>query len=220
MSKKEKIIRHSGVVRAVHWSVVISTFTLIMTGIFQMPMPKRYMIDQLPGLAWSADFSTTLIIHYLAATVLLMAVAVHIFYHSIRKEYNLIPRRGDVKESILIVKAMFGFGQEPKSDKYLPEQRLAYVFIAFSFFIIITTGILKVIKNLPGVNMPDGVLFWVTNLHNTGTVLIILGIIAHLIAFAIKANWPLVPSMFTGKVDLQYAKNRHIIWYDKIKSSK
>lgn len=165
MSKKEKITRHSGVVRTVHWSVVISTFLLIMTGIFQMPMARRYMIDQLPGLTWSSDFSITVIIHYLAATVLLMAVAVHIFYHSIRREFNLIPRRGDVKESILIIKSMFGFGQEPKSDKYLAEQRLAYLYMAFSFFVIITTGILKVIKNLPGINMPEGVLVWVTNLQ-------------------------------------------------------
>lgn len=216
MSKKEKIIRHSRLVRLVHWSVVISTFTLIMTGLFQMPMPRRYMIDQLPGLSWSSDFSITVIIHYLAATVLLMAVAVHVFYHLIRKEFNLLPRKGDVKESILIIKSMFGFGEEPKSDKYLAEQRLAYLYMAFSFLIIIVTGILKVIKNLPGVYMSDGLLTWVTNLHNLGTLLIILGIAAHLVAFLIKANWPLVPSMFTGKVDLEYVKNRHTIWYDKL----
>lgn len=213
---KEKIIRHSPLVRLVHWSIVISTFTLIITGMFQLPLARRYFIDQIPGLAWSGDYSATVLIHYLAATVLLMAVSVHIVYHLIRKEYNLIPKRGDLKESYQIIKAMAGFGEEPKSDKYLAEQRLAYIYMAFSFFIIIVTGVIKVIKNLPTVVFSDTTLNWVTNIHNLATFMIIFGIIAHLAAFVFKANRPLVPSMFTGKVDLEYIKNRHSIWYEKM----
>ena len=216
MKNKEKIIRHSGLVRLIHWTVALSTFMLIITGMFQMPLAKRYMIDQVPGLAWSSDYGTTVLIHYIAAIFLVTAVAIHITYHFIRKDFGLIPRKGDVKESIQIIKAMFGFGQEPKSDKYLAEQRLAYLFIAFSFFIIISTGLIKVIKNLPGVILSSTFLTWVTNLHNLGTFMIIFGIIAHLGAFVIKENWPLLPSMFTGKVDLDYIKHRHTIWYDKI----
>lgn len=213
---KEKIIRHSLLVRVVHWSIVVSTFTLIITGMFQLPLARRYFIDQIPGLAWSGDYSATVLIHYLAATVLLMAVSVHVVYHLIRKEYNLIPKKGDLKESYLIIKAMVGLGEEPKSDKYLAEQRLAYLYMAFSFFLIIVTGVIKVIKNLPTVVFSDTTLNWVTNIHNLATFMIIFGIIAHLAAFVFKANRPLVPSMFTGKVDLEYIKNRHSIWYEKM----
>jgi len=216
VKNKEKIVRHSKVVRIIHWTVVVSTFILIISGMFQLPLAKRYFIDQLPGLSWTSDYSVTIVLHYWAALVLLSAVAFHVIYHYIRKEFNLIPRRGDIKESFLIIKAMFGFGQEPKSDKYLAEQRLAYAYMFFSFFLIIITGIIKVIKNLPGVNMSDGLLNWVTNLHNFGTFMIIFGIIAHLGAFLIKANWPLLPSMFTGRVDLEYVKHRHSIWHAKI----
>lgn len=41
-------------------------------------------------------------------------------------ETAAVPRRGDLKESLLIILAMFGFGEEPKSHKFLAEQRLAY----------------------------------------------------------------------------------------------
>lgn len=217
---KEKIIRHSPLVRLVHWSIVISTFTLIITGMFQLPLARRYFIDQIPGLAWSGDYSATVLIHYLAATVLLMAVSVHVVYHLIRKEYNLIPKKGDLKESYLIIKAMVGLGEEPKSDKYLAEQRLAYLYMALSFFLIIVTGVIKVIKNLPTVFFSDTTLNWVTNIHNLATFMIIFGIIAHLAAFVFKANRPLVPSMFTGKVDLEYIKSRHSIWYEKMQKKR
>jgi len=219
MAKNEKIVRHSGLVRLVHWSIALSTFTLIITGMFQLPLARRYFIDQLPGLSWTGDYSVTVLVHYLAAAVLLSAASVHVVYHVIRKEYNLIPRKGDMKESYQIIKSMFGFGEEPQSDKYLAEQRLAYAYMAFSFFLIIVTGVIKVIKNFPAVYFPDGFLSWVTNIHNLATFMIIFGIIAHLGAFVIKANWPLLPSMFTGKVDLEYVKHRHSIWYAKMQKN-
>jgi formate dehydrogenase gamma subunit len=216
MANKEKITRHSPLVRLIHWSVVFSTFTLILSGMFQLPLAKRYFIDQIPGLTWSSNYRVTVMLHYIAALVLLSAVSFHVVYHLIRKEFNLLPRKGDLRESYLIIKSMFGFGEEPKSDKYLAEQRLAYVYMAFSFFLIIVTGIIKIIKNLPSVTLSDGFLDWVTNIHNLATFMIIFGIIAHLGAFVIKANWPLLPSMFTGKVDLEYVKHRHSKWYEKL----
>ena len=209
---KEKMLRHSGLVRLVHWSIALSTFTLIITGMFQLPLAKRYFIDQLPGLSWTADYSSTVLIHYIAAAVLLSAVSVHIVYHVIRKEYNLIPKKGDLKESYQIIKSMFGLCEEPKSDKYLAEQRLAYAYMAFSFLLILVTGVVKVIKNFPAMHFSATFISWVTNIHNLATFMIIFGIFAHLAAFAIKANWPLLPSMFTGMVDLEYAKHRHSIW--------
>lgn len=162
------------------------------------------------------SFEIHLIIHYVAAAVLIFAAFFHVVYHVMRKEYGLVPRRGDVKESILIIKAMFGRGEEPPQDKYLAEQRLAYAFIAFSFLLIIVTGMVKVAQNFAAVSLSATTMVWMTQLHNLGMVLIMFGIIAHLAAFIIKANRPLVESMFTGKVDEAYAKERHPEWYGKL----
>lgn len=206
--------RHNIAVRIQHWLVVLSTFALIFTGIGQMPVYRRYMVDQIPGLAWSSDYSITVMIHYVAALVFVFAVVFHIGYLVFCKNHEIIPRKGDVKESILIIKSMFGFGKEPPQGKYLAEQRLAYAYMAFWFGLIIITGLVKVIKNFPGVYLSAGFIAVNTHLHNLSMVFIILGIVAHLGAFLLKPNWPLVPSMFTGKVNEEYAQRRHPLWYN------
>jgi len=216
VKNKKKIKRHGLSVLFVHWAAAISTVILIFSGLGQMPLYKRYMLDQVPGLSWVSDYSVTLSIHYWAATVLIFAIAYHIVFHSIRRDFDMLPRRGDMKESVQIIMAVFGFGKEPENDKYLAEQRLAYVFIGVSLLILVVTGIVKVLKNLPHINFSEGFIYWITQIHNLGTILIIIGIIIHLGAFIFKENWPLLPGIFTGKVDLEYARRRHSVWYNRV----
>lgn len=47
-------------------------------------------------------------------------------------------------------------GDEPPSEKYLPEQRLAYLFIGLVLLLLIITGLVKTFKNLAGVHISDG----------------------------------------------------------------
>ena len=216
VKNRKKIKRHGLSVLLVHWTVAISTFVLIFSGLGQMPLYKRYMLDHLPGLSWVSDFSVTLSIHYWAATILIFAIAYHIVFHVTRREFDMLPRRGDMKQSAQIIMAVFGFGKEPENDKYLAEQRLAYVFIGFSLLILVFTGTIKVLKNLPDINFSEGFIYWVTQIHNLGTLMIIIGIVIHLGAFIFKENWPMLPGIFTGKIDLEYAKRRHSIWYDRV----
>ncbi|RKO66282.1 formate dehydrogenase subunit gamma [Desulfofundulus salinus] len=214
--RENKVRRHNVSVLFVHWAVAISTILLIFSGFGQMPMYRRYMVYKIPGLGWSADFSVTLYMHYVAAAVLMFAVAYHIVFHVLRKEYGILPRKGDLKESYMIIKAMLTGGKEPPSDKFLAEQRLAYAYIGFWLLVIIVTGIIKVLKNLPGINFTGNTMIWVTDIHTFATFMLIFGILAHLAAFLFKANRPLLRGMFTGKVDLEYVKHRHPLWYDRM----
>lgn len=207
------IQRHTMIVRVIHWSIASSIFLLFFSGFGQMPLYKRYMITDL--LPWTGDYWLTLKLHYLGAIVLLTAAVWHVVFHGIRKEAGLIPRSGDVAESAHIIKAMITGGKEPPSDKYLAEQRLAYAFIALTVGVLIATGVIKVIKNV-GIAMNDSLLFWSTQLHNLGAVFLLFGVIAHLAAFLIPANRKLLPSMFHGKVDEEYVKERHSIWYARL----
>lgn len=214
--QNKKIVRHSGTVRIIHWTVTVSILLLIFSGFGQMPLYKRYFVDQLPGLAWSSNFSITLLIHYLAAIVLMFAGFYHAVYFGLRKEFRLLPKRGDTKESVQIIKAIITKGKVPPCHKYLAEQRLAFVYIASIIALLIFTGVIKVFKNLPSVTLSDGLIFWTTLLHNAGTILIIIGIAAHLGAFIFKENRAMLPSMFTGQIDLEYVKERHCLWYDEL----
>ena len=211
-----RILRQSFENRLSHWLVAISTFVLIFTGFGQMPMYARYGIAALPGMAWAADYQLTLLLHYTAGAVLVFAVVFHVLGAIVTSRYDIMPRKGDVKESAQIIAAMFGRGEEPPSHKYLAEQRLAYAFIGANVLLVVISGIIKVVKNLPGIDMNPTFLFITTAVHNAAAVFIILGVVGHLAAFVFKANRALLPAMIDGTVDREYAKHRHPLWYREL----
>ncbi len=61
--------------RLQRWIFVLAVVALAVSGVGQMPIFKRYYIADLPGLAWTADFYVTHLIHYVAATVFLTIIA-------------------------------------------------------------------------------------------------------------------------------------------------
>lgn len=214
-----KVLRQSLSNRIVHWMTAGSIFLLIISGLGQLPLYKRYNVTKLPNGEWLGDYFSTLNLHYIGAILLLFIIMYHIVLHVVRKEFDIWPKRGDMKESFLIIKAMLTKGQEPPSDKYLAEQRLAYLFIGVSVILLSITGVIKMIKNVPGVKMPYEVVFWIAHIHNFATIFLIIGIVGHLAAFIIKENRKLLPGMFTGYVDKEYVEHRHSKWYEKLTKS-
>jgi len=141
-------------------------------------------------------------------------------YHGWVGHQGLIPRKGDVKASLITILSMLGFGEEPKSDKYLPEQRLAYAYLGGVGLILVLTGVAKVIKNLPGVYLSPTLITSMTLTHTFATIFFLLGVLAHLAALIFKVNRPLVKSVFTGEVNLGYVQDRHTIWYEELMKNK
>ena len=219
-AKDAKITRQSAQNRLVHWGVAFSIFGLIFSGILQLPVAKRYMLNELPLMAWSADYSISLIVHYVFAALLMIFGAFHLSYHFGRKEFDIVPKKGDFSASVAVIKAMIKGGKEPPSAKYLPEQRLAYAAIAAIIMLLVITGLIKTYKNLAGLNLSENAMFWVSWLHNLGMFLMILAIIGHLAAFIFKANRPLLSAMFSGKVSAKYTLCRHARWDEGIKEAK
>jgi formate dehydrogenase gamma subunit len=210
------ILRHSLVERLEHWTLAISGFILVFSGFGELPMYKRYMVTEIPGLSWAGDFFINLKIHYLAAIVFVSIMVFHGIYHGWLGHRGLLPKKGDFRDSSKTILSMFGFGEEPKADKYLPEQRLAYVYLAGIGLILVITGIFKVLKNLPGVYFSPWFVTAVTLIHTFATIFFLLGILAHVAALVFKLNRPMVKPIFTGKMDLEYARNRHPIWYERL----
>jgi formate dehydrogenase gamma subunit len=215
-----KIKRHTLVELIEHWSIAISGIVLLFTGLGCLPLYKRYYITELPGFGWTADFYTVTTIHYIAAIVFVSAVIFHIFYHGIRKDFALLPKKGDLLKSIKVILAMFGLAKEPPLEKYLPEQRIAYVGIGFLIILLIATGIIKVLKNLEWIILSPTAESINTLIHTITGFLFVLTFIVHVaVVLFIPSNWPLLKSMFTGYVDEEYAKHRHSLWYEKIRNN-
>lgn len=208
----EKISRHTPIVRLTHWSVALSGLLLVFSGFGELPMYHRYNIVKLPGLAWASDMELQLIIHYAAAIVFSAAIFFHMLFHLRRKEMAAMPKRGDVKESALIIKAMVTGSEEPPQGKFLAEQRLAYAAIGVTSLILIVTGLLKVAKNFEGIILNPTLFKYTTLLHTAAGMAFFAMFFAHMAAFVIKENRPLFWTMFSGKVDAEYARHRHSLW--------
>ena len=206
------VIRHDLIELVEHWAIALSGLLLLVTGIFELPMANRYYITSLPGLSWSGDFITSLYIHYIASVVFIAAAVFHLLYHGILGEGGMIPRRGDLKSSIEVMKSFFGKGEEPPFHKYLPEQRLAYVGMAFIIAMLILSGLVKTYKNLYAPDMSLTLVLWATWTHNIFFMLFILAFVAHIGAILLKPNRPMIRGIFTGTVRLDYARHRHPLW--------
>lgn len=214
--KNDTVLRHSLIVRIIHWLVALSGLALVFTGMGELPMYKRYGVTAIPGLTWSGDFILNLKLHYIFAGLFMTAVFFHMTFHLRRREFAAFPKKGDLSESIEIIKCMVMKHKEPPHEKFLAEQRLAYFAIGIASLALIVTGIVKTYKNLGVITLDPIFLQAITLTHTALTLLFMVLIVAHLAAFLIKANWPLLPSILTGKVKRSYATERHPRWkYDR-----
>jgi len=219
LAEKNLIVRHTALELIEHWAIAISGLILLLTGIFELPVGKRYYIITLPGLGWSADFITSLYLHYAAALVFTAAGIFHLVYHGLQDEKGMIPQKGDFAKSITVIKSLIGIGKEPPMHKYLPEQRLAYVGMAFIILMLVLSGLVKTYKNIYAPDMSHTVLLWATWIHNSFFVLFFLAFLAHMAAIALRPNWPMVRGIFTGRVRLDYARHRHSLWLADIEGA-
>ena len=99
------VLRQSLRNRVVHWGIALSCFGLIATGILQMPVAKRYGLTVLAPAA--GDYFLTLAWHYGFAAVFVFLCILHLIVHALEGDFDIVPRRGDLKKSMLIVKAMY-----------------------------------------------------------------------------------------------------------------
>jgi len=209
------VFRHSLTVRLTHWLVAVSGILLLFSGFGQLPMYKRYNLVKLPGFAWSSNYEITLLIHYISAIIFTSVVIFHLLYHLRRHEFAIIPRKGDLKESLQGLKAMIGLANEPLHEKFQAKQRVIYAIIGVTGLILIATGLIKSFKNLGTIILDPIFLQWVAFTHTiTGMIFMVL-FVAHVAALLLKSHRPLIPSMFSGKIDRDYARKHHPGWQTK-----
>ncbi|PKN35835.1 MAG: hypothetical protein CVU61_01465 [Deltaproteobacteria bacterium HGW-Deltaproteobacteria-19] len=216
LEEKGRVVRHGLVELLEHWTIALSGLLLLVSGMFELPLAGRYSINKLPGLAWSGDFITSLNVHYAASVVFIAAGVFHLVYHAIRGDYDLLPRKGDLKASWQVILSFFGKGEEPPFHKYLPEQRLAYLGMAVIIAGLIVSGLVKTYKNLYAPDMSLTVLLWATWAHNAFFMLFFLAFLAHIGAILLKPNRPMFRGILTGKVRLDYARHRHPLWISEL----
>jgi formate dehydrogenase gamma subunit len=220
MAVNKLVKRHELIVMLEHWCIAISGIVLLLSGIFQLPSAARYKITAIPGFWWSGEFFFTLKLHYIASLVFVGLVLFHLVYHLLLKERAMVPKRGDVAESIKVLKSLVTNQPEPPFGKYLPEQRLAYLAIAIPVLLLVVSGLVKTWKNVYAPDMDRTLLLWATWVHNVGFILFFLAFVGHIGALLIKPNRPMLRGMLTGKVTRDYAEHRHPLWIDELEGKR
>lgn len=215
MNKQESIIRHALTVRVSHWLIALSGLLLTFSGIGFMPLYGRFYINDIPGMRWVSNFQVQLDLHYFSAAVFLTACLFHLLYHWRRREFALVPRKGDLRESWQIIKAMLSKRQEPPHDKFLAEQRVAYAVFVVTIMVLMGSGYFLAAKNSLLLFVDPQLLQAIILTHHLFTYLFMLQVAMHLAAFLLKDNRPLLPTMFHGRVAHEYVLKRHKKWLNR-----
>lgn len=210
-----KVYRHTLTVRLIHWSVAVSGILLLFSGFGQMPMYKRYNVVKIPGLSWSSDYEITLLIHYVGAAIFTAAVCFHLVYHWRRKEFGIMPGRGDFGAAVRGFLAMFGLGKEPRHGKFQAKQKVIYLIIGGNSLVLIMTGLIKSYKNLGAIVLDPMLLQIIAFTHTITGMFFMLLFLAHVAALLLKNHRPMIPSMITGWMDAEHAQKHHPGWLQK-----
>ena len=132
----------------------------LFTGFGNMPLWKRYYVADIPGLGWSGDFLINLNVHILAGSIL-VALAVYAALGS------LMDRRP--------LQARLSFSGKVRASL---------------LGLALATGIVMVVKNMPGVHLPMTALV-ASNLAHMGAA--VLFMIAAVIALIFRQPWRQTP---------------------------
>ena len=134
----------------------LSAVIALFTGFGNMPLWKRYYVADIPGLGWSGDFLINLNVHILAGSIL-VALAVYAALTSLM-------------------------------DRRPPKTRLSFSgkVRAILLGLALATGIVMVVKNLPGVHLPLVALAAFNLAHMGAAVLFML---AAAIALNFRRPW-------------------------------
>ena len=205
------ITRHSLTVRLTHWLIAASGMLLLFSGFGQMPMYQRYNVVKIPGLAWSSNYEITLFLHYIAAAIFTAVLVFHFVYHARRKEFDIIPRKGDIAASIKGLLSMIGLAEEPRHAKFQAKQRVIYGVFTATGVILVLTGLVKSYKNLGAIVLDPIFLQWMAFTHTIAGMVFMVLFLAHVAALFLLYR-PMIPSMFTGEMDRDYAAKHHPEW--------
>jgi len=209
----ERVLRHDVATRIEHWTHGIGTLVLLVSGI-------ALGVWFLPALVGSGESVWTMMnVHFGAVVVFLFGT----FYYGANTllEKKRFAEHLPTKNAIEYTKRHYGLllGMKkftmPPEKKYFESERMAYLLALASTSVIIVTGILKVAAH--AMNVPAWLMAVMTPAHDIAAIAMLAFFLAHVFfAAVLPMSWPIFRSMFTGYVDLDYAKHEHAGWLDEL----
>jgi cytochrome b subunit of formate dehydrogenase len=226
--------RHSATEAITHWLNAAGIGLGLLTAAWLL----RWLHDPL-------SLSTTYLLHFIGAGMVLAAVAHHLTYQIVGGGAGLIPRRwADVKDCFAELVGYTGvyrglrgaFGVQlplnvrwrvqqvlrrfeiapERSGKFLATERvLSYPIWAVLVGIIVVTGLVKSLNYL--FPIPGGLRQLATFLHDGAAIFIFIFLLIHVGALVlVPRNWPLLKSMVTTRISRKYVDENLPVWGEEL----
>jgi len=133
---------------------LVSGIMLAFTGFGQMPLYKRYYIADIPGMAWSADFYITHLLHYIFSILLFGIVGYVVFNHLLTGRKNVALTTSGYVRSVIIAGLMVSgillvtYNFSGVSLPIWAATTLLFTHMGFAMALIVT-GLVVIIRKKP-----------------------------------------------------------------------
>ena len=209
----DRVLRHDGAAILEHWTHGIGTAVLLVTG---LALGALFI----PSLLSRQQVWAAMNIHFVAVVVFLFGT----FYYgantllSRNRFREHLPTGNAFKYTVQHYGRLLGNKKYdmPPEDKYFESEKMAYLLALVATAAIIVTGLLKAAAHV--VSIPGVVMGPATLLHDIAALGMLVFFLAHVVVVLLPMSWPMLRSMFTGYVPLDYAKSEHAGWLEEIAS--
>jgi formate dehydrogenase subunit gamma len=209
----DMVLRHDGAAILAHWTHGIGTAVLLVSGISLgfLFVPRMLVGFRTAGFVTNLHFAAVVFFlfgtfYWVANTVLATA-----------RFGEHLPTRNAISYTIRHYGLLLGFKKftMPPEEKYFESERMAFLLALLATGLIIVTGFIKVAAHAWAV--PGVIVHAATLTHDVATLLMLAFFVAHIFfAAVLPMSWPVLRSMFTGRVSLEHAKAEHAGWLSRI----
>jgi hypothetical protein len=171
-------------------------------------------------------------VHYLAASLLILATTIFVTDWSLRGERGLSVPKGQAIRSLRGLAHELGkpFGSmlayllgldlkraAPPTEQFTYYERtISFPLWLLALGLIILTGVIKAMRYVYPI--PGDLLYWTSAVHVGAGVLLGLKLLDHLRYVLAPSRWPLMVSIATGWIPESYVQRFHPAWYARITS--
>jgi len=209
---KDRVLRHDFSAKLSHWTHAAGCVLLLVSavglGFFFLPR----LLPDVDGAAWLMD------LHYIGALVFIFG---GFFWaaNTIISPYRFtehMPDGGSLLEGVTHYAHIFHLTKKRvRPYKYNGSERLAFVPIVLTAAVLILTGFVKLLPRM--MEIPSTLVSSSTWIHDACALFMLILVFFHvLLAAVVPWSWPLLKSMFTGHVSLEFAKDEHASWVEQL----
>ena len=205
----ERVLRHDGAAILAHWTHGVGTAALLVTGIALgfLFVPRFFSGVNTAGFVMNLHFVA--VVFFLFGTFYWMANTLL----AAKRFREHLPTGNAVPYTVRHYGLLLGFKKYtmPPEDKYFESERMAFILALVATGFIVVTGFVKVAAHF--LDVPGALMAAANVTHDVATLLMLAFFLAHIFfAAVLPMSWPVLRSMFTGRVSLEHAKAEHAGW--------